>query len=225
MKSRPDRDIIPMRIARELKDGDVVNIGFGLGSMTTDYVSQDKYIIPHAEGGVVGYGRVLGESEEDKKLRDYDLTNSSSQFVARRPGMCFMDIAQAIDAVRTGRVDVTVLGGIQVSENGDLANWSTDPRGSWGSIGGAMDIAVGVKKVIVGMIHTTKSNEPKIVKRCTLPLTAPKCVDLIVTELAVIEVTSGGLELKEVAPGWTVEEVQALTEPRLIARDVKQMEL
>jgi 3-oxoacid CoA-transferase subunit B len=128
--------------------------------------------------------------------------------------------------VRGGHLDITVLGALQVSEKGDLANWSIDPAGKLGNIGGAMDMPVGIKKVIVAMEHTTRHDQLKILRRCTLPLTCPRCVDLIITDVAVIDVTPRGLVLKEVAPGWTVEEVQSLTEPILIpSDDLKEMEL
>jgi 3-oxoacid CoA-transferase B subunit len=128
--------------------------------------------------------------------------------------------------VRGGHIDVTVLGAFQVSEQGDLANWSMKQGSKIGNIGGAMDMPVGIKKVIVAMEHTTRDNKMKILKKCSLPLTCPKCVDLIITDLAVIEVTPKGLVLKEVAPGWSPEEIQSLTEPTLIlADDLKEIEL
>jgi len=222
MKPKLSREVMAMRIAREFKDGDVVNVGLGLGSIVSNFIPPGTAVTFHAENGVIGYGHVLtlGESH----LMDYYLTNAGIQFVAPLPGMCFCDIAEAFDAIRTGRVDVTVLGALQVSERGDLANWTTDPQGGWGTIGGAMDMPVGVKRVIVGMEHLDRQGRPKIVKRCSLPLTAPECVDLIVTELAVIEVTPHGLLLKEIAPGWTVPEVQAMTEPALmVAAGLKEI--
>ncbi len=134
--------------------------------------------------------------------------------------------ADAFDAVRTGRVDVTVLGAYEVSETGDLANVVADSSEGVGTIGGAMEIAAGAKRVIVAMLHTTKDGKPKLVKECTLPLTAGRCVDLVVTDVAVIEVGKRGLVLKEIAPGWTIAEVQAITEPRLtVAPDLKEIEL
>lgn len=223
MKERLPREVIPMRIARELNDGSVVNVGIGLASLVSSFIPPDKHIVFHAENGVMGYGRVLTEDERERL--DYELVNAAAQFVAPLPGMSFMNIAEAFDAIRVGRVDFTILGAYQVSERGDLANWSTDLKGAWGSIGGAMDMPIGSKNVIVGMEHTTRSGMPRVVKKCTLPLTAPECVDLIVTDLAVIRVTKDGLVLEEIAPGWTVEEVQALTEPRLIVREVKEIQL
>lgn len=140
--------------------------------------------------------------------------------------MYFVDIAEAFYAIRVGRVDISVLGDLQVAEKEDLANWSTDLLVRTAAIGGTMDMPVGVKKVIVGMQHVDKSVKPKVVKQCSLSLTAEECVDLIVTDVAVIEVTKDGLLLKEVAPKWSTEEIQAITEPRLtITPDLREIKL
>ena len=224
MKERLTKEAIAMRIAKELEDGDCVNLGIGIGLAVPNFIPPEKTVIFHSENGVFGFGKVLGFDE--RELMNYNLVNAAGQHVTAKPGMCIGDFGEAFDAIRIGRVDITVLGALQVSKKGDLANWSTDPKGAWGTIGGAMDMAVGAKKVIVGMIHTTKDGKPKIVNTCTLPLTAPECVALIVTDSAVIEVTPGGLSLKEFVPGWTVEDIQAVTEPRLIvAPDLREMEL
>lgn len=224
MKERLTQEAIAMRIAKELKDGDCVNLGIGIGTMVSSFIPAEKTVIFHTENGAIGFGRVL--TIDEAELMDYNLVNAGGQYIAPLSGMSICDFAEAFDAIRVGRVDVTVLGGLQVSERGDLANWTTDPKGSWGTIGGAMDMPIGAKKVIIGMTHTTKDNKPKIVKKCTLPLTAPECVDLIVTDVALIEVSPEGLVLKEFVPGWTSEEIQAITEPRLIiAPDLKEMEL
>lgn len=224
MKTRLDAEVIAMRVAKEFQDGDCVNLGFGIGADAASYIPPDKTVIFHSEQGILGYGRILTEGEED--LADFNLTNAGGKFVAPLPGICFFNHSDSFAMVRGGHLDVTVLGALQVSEQGDLANWSLDPAGKLGNIGGAMDMPVGIKKVIVAMEHTTRGNRIKIVKKCTLPLTCPRCVDLIVTDLAVIEVTPKGLILKEAAPGWSPEEIQALTEPRLIlADDFKEMEL
>ncbi|MFH1481457.1 MAG: CoA-transferase, partial [Pseudomonadota bacterium] len=189
-----------------------------------NFISPEKEIIFHSENGVLGSGRVL--TLDEAELMDTELINAGAQYLHPKPGMSLFDIAEAFDAIRVGRVNTTVLGALQVSEKGDLANWSADPNAPIGNIGGAMDMPVGAKRVIVGMTHTTKKCEPKIVKECTLPLTAPRCVSIIVTDVAVIEVTDEGLVLKEVLPGWTVEEIQAITEPKLIlSPDLKNMEL
>jgi 3-oxoacid CoA-transferase B subunit len=224
MKARLEPEVIAMRVAKEFQDGDYVNLGFGIGSEAASFIPPDKTILLHSEQGILGYGRILTEGEED--LADSNLTNAGGQFVTPMPGICFFNHADSFAMVRGGHLDITVLGALQVSEQGDLANWSIDPAGKLGNIGGAMDMPVGIKKVIVAMEHTTRHDQLKILKRCTLPLTCPRCVDLIITDVAVIDVTPRGLVLKEVAPGWTVEEVQSLTEPKLISSaDLKEMEL
>ena len=224
MKARLDNEVVAMRVAKEFEDGDYVNLGFGIGNDAASYIPPDKTVIFHSEQGIIGYGRILTEGEED--LADFNLTNAGGKFVAPQPGMCFFNHADSFAMVRGGHLDVTVLGALQVSEKGDLANWSLDPVGKIGNIGGAMDMPVGIKKVIVAMEHTTRHDQIKIVKKCTLPLTCPKCVDLIITDLAVIEVAEKGLILKEFAPGWSPEEIQSLTEPTLmLAPDLKVMEL
>lgn len=223
MKLRLGRDVIAMRIAKELKDGEVVNLGIGLPTLVANYLPPDKTIILHSENGVYGFGHVLMEGEEH--LVDYHLTNAGGQFISPAPGMCFTDYGDSFDAVHVGRVSTSVLGAYQVSEMGDLANWTREPEGYWGSIGGAMDMVM-AKRIIIGMEHTTRENKPRIVKRCSYAITARECVDLIVSDLAVIEVLEHGLLLKEVAPGWTAEEVQALTEAKLIVdEELKEMEL
>jgi 3-oxoacid CoA-transferase subunit B len=211
-----------MRVGRELFDGAVVNLGFGMPTLASTYVPEGIRVIFHSENGVLGYGSILTEEQEDQW--DNDLVNASGQFVAPAAGMSLFDIATSFGMIRGGHIDISVLGALQVSERGDLANWRAPGR--TGGMGGAMDLAVGCKKVIVTMEHTTKQGEPKIVKECAYPLTAKSCVNLILTDVAVIEVGQEGLVLKEIAPGWTVDEVQDLTEPRLnIAPDLKEIEL
>jgi len=223
MKQPLDIEVVSMRIAKELKDGEVVNIGIGIGDLVSNYLPPDKTIILHSENGVYGFGRFLVEGEED--LMDFHLVDAWGRFLAPSPGMSFSDYCDAFDAVHTGRVNTSILGAYQVSERGDLANWTTEPEGYWGSIGGAMDMLM-AKRVIAGMEHVTNDGKPRIVDKCSLALTARECVHLIVTDLAVIEVTGRGLVLKEIAPGWTMEEVQELTEPKLIADEgLKEMEL
>lgn len=223
MKERLGREVIAMRIAREIQPGEVVNLGVGIGSLVANYFPRDAGIVMHAETGVYGFGDVLTAGQE--ALFDYHLINAGGQFVSPLPGMCFSDIADAFDAVHIGRVTTTVLGAYQVSAKGDLANWTKEAEGTWGSTGGAMDMVL-ARRVIIGMEHTTKTNEPRILNKCTYALTGKECVDLIVTDLALIEVTQKGLVLREIAPGWTAEEIQALTEPRLIIdAGLKEMEL
>jgi len=168
----------------------------------------------------LGYG-ALGED----KQKDYELINASDQPVTPMPGMCFFDSAMSFDMIRGGHIDLVVLGAYQVSQTGDLANWGRPGRPATG-MGGGMDLAAGCKSVIVMMLHNTKDGAARIVKQCSFPLTAKNCVDKIFTDLAVIDVTPKGLILKEVAPGWTAEEVQSLTEaPLIIADDLKEIEL
>lgn len=220
MKQGLDRETVAMRVAREFQDGDVVNLGIGIPTLASNFIPEGRQVIFHTENGALGFGPIAAHGEED-----IDLINAGGQFVTHLPGMSFFHHADSFAMIRGGHIDITVLGGLQVSERGDLANWMSPERGV-GNIGGAMDLAVGCKRVIVAMEHSTKEGNPKIVRECTYPLTAKECVDLIVTDLAVIEVTPQGLVLKEIAPGWTVDEVQALTEPQLkVAEDLKEIEL
>lgn len=220
MKQRLDRETMAMRVAREFQDGDVVNLGIGIPTLASNFIPEGRQVIFHTENGALGFGPIAPEGEED-----IDLINAGGQFITRLPGMCFFHHADSFAMIRGGHIDITVLGGLQVSEKGDLANWMS-PERRVGNIGGAMDLAAGSKRVIVAMEHTTRDGQPKIVRECDYPLTAKGCVDLIVTDVAVIEVTPHGLVLREVAPGWSAEEVQALTEPQLlVAEDLKEIEL
>jgi 3-oxoacid CoA-transferase subunit B len=220
MKSGLTRELITMRAAREFKDGDYVNLGIGLPTLASSFVPDNVSITLHCENGMIGYGRIAYEGEIDPEM-----VNAGSQPVLLKPGASFCDSAAIFAMIRGGRVNVAVLGAFQVSEKGDLANWRRlDKR--IGSVGGSMDLAYGCKKVIVVMEHTTRDGQPRIVRKCTYPLTEKRCVDLIITGLAVIEVTSKGLLLKEIAPGFTPEEVQKVTEPKLIiAPDLHEIEL
>lgn len=221
MKQRLEREVIAMRAAKELKDGDCANLGIGIPNLCALYIPEG--VLFETENGALGYGPLVTEDEVEKA--DIHYIDAGGRFWTPVPGMALFDIVTSFAMIRSGRL-ITILGALQVSEKGDLANWNTgaDPLG--GTIGGGMDLAVGSKRVIITMEHTTKDGKPKVVKKCTAPLTAKECVDLIVTDLAVIEVTPDGLVLKEVAPGWTAKEVQALTEPKLIvAADLKEMEL
>lgn len=221
MKTRLDEEVMALRVAREFKDGMVINLGFGMPTLAANFVPQDVEVLFHTENGCLGFGPIATSVEEE----DFNLINASAQFVTAQLGMSFFDHAESFAMIRGGHVDVCVLGGLQVSEKGDLANWLL-PERQLGNIGGAMDLAFGAVRVIVVMTHTTKENKPKIVNQCTYPLTAPRCVNLIITDIAVIEVTPGGLLLREVAPDWRVEEIQALTEPRLkVAEDLKEIEI
>ncbi len=219
-KERLPREIIAMRVAKELPDGAYVNLGIGIPTLVSSFVPEGRTVFYHSESGILNCGPLAEEGAED-----IDLINAGGQFLESVPGMSFFDSAQAFAMIRGGHVDVTVLGSHQVSVKGDLANWMLPQRGV-GNVGGAMDLAAGASGVIVAMEHTDRQNNPKIVEECTFPVTGQGCVYLIVTDLAVIERTADGLLLKEVAPGWSPEEVQQLTGAKLtVAEDVKEFEL
>ena len=224
MKERLSREAIAMRIAKELFDGAVVNLGIGIPTLVSNFISAGIKVIYHTENGALGFGPIVTAEEFGEKA-DIDLVNAGGQYVTPLPGMCFFNHADSFLMIRGGYIDITVLGVLQVSDKGDLANWMFPGRGV-GNIGGGMDLAFNAKRVIGATEHTTKDGKFKVVRQCSIPLTAPECVDLVVTDIAVIEVTKEGLVLKEVAPGWTAGDVQALTEPRLItAPDLKEIEL
>ena len=220
IKPRLTRDIIAMRVAKELANKSYVNLGIGIPTLVSDFVSNPGSIIFQAENGLLNYGPLA-----DQLNPDVDLVNAGGQFLENVPGMAFFSSDEAFAMIRGGHIDVSVMGGMQVSEKGDLANWMLPKRGV-GNIGGSMDLAVGAKQVIVAMEHTDKENNPKLVRECSFPLTGKECVNLVITDLAVIQVTSRGLLVKELAPYWTLEEVQDLTEPSLIpSTDLKPIEL
>ena len=219
-RERLDREVIAMRVARELQDGDVVNLGLGIPTLCSQFVPEGRTIVYHSENGVLNYGPMAEDGEED-----VDLTNAGGQFLAWVPGMAFFNSAESFAMIRGGHIDVTVLGALQVSEKGDLANWMLPQRGI-GNVGGAMDLAAGAKRTIAAMEHVDRRGRPKIVRECSFPLTGKGCVSLIVTDVAVIEVAPSGLVLKETAPGWTPEDIQDMTEPTLIpAPDLQEMTL
>jgi len=234
-KARLDEQTIAMRVAKEFKDGMVVNLGGGIPSLACNFVAEGREVLFHTENGALGYGGIASTDEAD-----WDLFNASFQPITSLPGMSFFNHDESFAMIRGGHIDISALGALEVSEKGDLANWAighmADYDGdivSWiktgrfpPAIGGAMDLAVGAKRVIVAMTHTTKDGNPKIVRECRYELTARQCVSLIVTDMAVIEVTPAGLVLKEIAPGLTPDEIQEVTEPPLIiASDIKEIEL
>ena len=224
MKERLSRETIAMRAAKELFDGAVVNLGIGIPTMVSSFVPEGIEVILHSENGTLGFGPWI-PAEEFAEKADIDLVNAGGQYVTPMPGMSFFHHADSFGMIRGSHIDMTVLGVIEVSEKGDLANWMAPGRGT-GNIGGGMDLAFNAKRVIAATEHTTKAGKPKIVKQCSTALTAPGCVDLIVTDVAVIQVTPDGLLLKEFAPGWTAEEIQAVTEPQLaVSADLKEIEL
>lgn len=214
------RELIALRVAREIRDGMVVNLGIGLPTQVANFIPEGVTVIFQAENGLLGYGGIAEEEQIDP-----DLINAGGQPVTLLPGACFFHSADSFAMIRGGHVDMTVLGGLQVSEKGDLANWMV-PEKAVGSIGGAMDLAVGARRVVVAMEHTTKDGQPRIVRECAYPLTAIRAVDLVVTNLAAIEVTAEGPVVREVAPGVTFEDVQQASEPPLIRPpDLREMEL
>ena len=224
VKERLSREAIAMRIAKEFFDGAVVNLGIGIPTLCSSFVPEGKQVIYHTENGALGFGRVVTEDEKDV-YADIDLVNAGGQYIHPKPGMCFFNQADSFAIIRGGRIDISVLGVLEVSEKGDLANWMFPGRGV-GNIGGGMDLAFCARRVIGATEHTTKDNKPKIVKQCSIPLTAPHCLDMIVTDIAVIKFIAIGPVLEEVAPGWTPEEVQQLTEAQLIVSDeIKEITL
>lgn len=216
------RELIALRIAKELEDGTYVNLGIGIPTLVSDWI-EGRDIILQAELGMLNTGPLAQQSQVEQ-----DLINASCQPVTEMPGSSYFSENESFAMIRGGYMDAAVLGALQVSETGDLAGWQNPGRGlpdDIGNIGGSMDLAVGAKKVIIAMMHSTNDGQYKIVKKCSYPLTAQGVVDLIVTDLAFIEVTPKGLLLKEVAPGITAEDVQSVTEPKLIiSKDLKEIE-
>jgi len=209
-KEKLDRQVIALRVAKEFQDGDVINLGIGIPTLASNFVPAGREVMFQSENGMLGYGEITAAGEGD-----LDLVNASGQTVHRQPGMSVFSNDESFVMIRGGHLDITVMGAYQVSEKGDLSSHNV-PERQIGIIGGAMDLAMGAKRVIIAMNHLTKKGEYRIVNRCTYPLTAKECVDLIITDIAVIRVTDKGLVLTETAPGWSPEEIQELTEPKLI---------
>lgn len=211
--------LIAKRVAQELKNGDLVNLGIGIPTLVANYIPQNVKVLFQSENGIIGMGPIPETGFEHP-----DLTNAGANFVSAIPGAACFDSAISFGIIRGGHLDVTVLGGLQVDELGHLANWMV-PGKIIPGMGGAMDLVTGAKRVIIAMTHTSKG-ELKIVKKCTLPLTSIRCVDLIVTDMAVIEPTQEGLVLKEISPEFTIEEVIKATSANLtISKDLKTMQI
>jgi 3-oxoadipate CoA-transferase, beta subunit len=205
------RDQMAQRVAKDIFDGAVVNLGIGLPTLVANHLPADREVVLHSENGVIGMGPAPAKGEED-----YDLINAGKQPVTLLPGGCFFHHADSFAMMRGGHLDVCVLGAFQVSATGDLANWHTGAPDAIPAVGGAMDLAIGAKKTYVMMEHTTKNGESKIVPQCTYPLTGIGCVSRIYTELAVIDVTPKGLRLIEKVEGVSLAELQALTAVELL---------
>ena len=208
-KEKLTRQAMCDRLAMEFQDGWIVNLGVGMPTLCSNYVDPDKSIINQSENGVIGYGPLAAEGHEDRHL-----VNAGGQHVTAQPGMAIVHHADSFGIIRGGMIDVTVMGAYEVAENGDFANWRIPSR-KGGGIGGAMDLAACAKRVFIAMEHTTREGGSRMLKKCSLPITAPGVVKMVVTDLGLFQVTPQGFELLENAPGWSPEDIQEQTQAHL----------
>lgn len=222
MKRKLSREEIAARASQEIKDGDYVNLGIGIPNMCANHI-KNKNVFLHAEQGLLGFGPLL--KGDNLQAIDSDCVDAGGNLFLYKEGMACFDMDLSFDMIRGGYLDITMMGALEVSEKGDLANW-TKSGADIAGVGGSLDLAVGAKKVIICMEHTTKKGEMKVVKECKYPLTAKECVKMIVTDLAVLEIDKKGIILKEIAPGWSIDEIQSMTEPELIVdNELREIEI